>query len=244
MGEFAADRQSFLDALEYKRKWDEWERKRTDSPPETRLAMETLKGILEGKIHPQIHCYRADEMVHMINLAKEFGFRIRSFHHAVEAYKIRDYLARDTIAASMWADWWGFKMEAYDGVRANVALVHEAGAPAIVHSDSEDGIQRLNQEAAKAMAAGRAAGIEITQEDAIRWITINPAWAIGVHDRTGSLEPGKMADVVVWSGNPFSVYTKAEKVYIDGALVYDRDDPARQPVSDFEKGQIPVEMMR
>lgn len=244
MGEFAVDRQAFLDAVEYKRKWDEWEQKRSGSPPNARLEMETLRGILEGKIHPQIHCYRADEMVHMINLSKEFGFRIRSFHHAAEAYKIRDYLARDTIAASMWADWWGFKMEAYDGVRANVALVHEAGAPAVVHSDSEDGIQRLNQEAAKAMAAGRAAGIEITEEDAVRWITIHPAWAIGVDDRTGSLEPGKMADVVVWSGNPFSVYTKAEKVYIDGALVYDRHDPARQPVSDFEKGQIPVEMMR
>jgi imidazolonepropionase-like amidohydrolase len=244
MGEFADDRQEFQRAVEYKRRWDRWERERKGDPPSRDLGMETLKGILEGKIHPQIHCYRADEMVHMINLSKEFDFRIRSFHHAVEAYKIRDFLAREEVSASMWADWWGFKMEAYDAVRANVALVHDAGARAIVHSDSEDGIQRLNQEAAKAMAAGRAAGIEITEEDAIRWITINPAWAIGVDDHTGSLEPGKMADVVVWSANPLSVYAKAEKVFIDGALVYDRSDPARQPISDFEKGQVPVERMR
>lgn len=244
MGEFAEDRQEFYRAVEYKRKWDRWERERKGDPPSTDLGLETLRGILEGRIHPQVHCYRADEMVHMIRLSQEFGFRIRSFHHAVEAYKIRDVLAREKIAASMWADWWGFKMEAYDAVRANVALVHEAGAPAIIHSDSEDGIQRLNQEAAKAMAAGRAIGIDVSEEDAIRWITIHPAWAIGVDDRTGSLEVGKMADVVVWSGNPFSVYAKAEKVFIDGALVYDRDDPTRQPVSDFEKGLILVEVMR
>jgi imidazolonepropionase-like amidohydrolase len=136
----------------------------------------------------------------------------------------------------MWADWWGFKMEALDGIRENIALVDHAGACAIVHSDSALGIQHLNQEAAKAMAAGNRMGFGITPERAIRWLTANPAKALGIAKETGTLEVGKMADVVVWSGDPFSVYTRAEKVYVDGALLYDRNDPARQPKTDFELG--------
>jgi predicted amidohydrolase YtcJ len=138
-------------------------------------------------------------------------------------------------------------MEALDGIRENVALVDRAGACAIVHSDSADGIQRLNQEAAKSMAAGNRlardeaadghpGGKHFAEEDAIRWITINPAKAMGIGDRTGSLEPGKMADVVIWNGDPFSVYALAEQVFIDGARIYDRNDPARQPRTDFELG--------
>jgi imidazolonepropionase-like amidohydrolase len=130
-------------------------------------------------------------------------------------------------------------MEALDGIEANLALVHEAGARAVVHSDDESGIQRLNQEAAKAMAAGRRAGIQVSENDALRWLTANAAWTLGIDDRVGTLEPGKQADVVIWSGNPFSVYSRAEKVFIDGALMYDRNDPARQPVMDFEVGILP-----
>ena len=195
--------------------------------------------MLSGDILVQNHCYRADEMAQMIDIAREFGYRIRSFHHGVEAYKVRDLMARDSISGSLWADWWGFKMEALDGVETNLALVHDAGALAVVHSDDESGIQRLNQEAAKAMAAGRRAGIEMSENDALRWLTANAAWTLGIHDRVGTLEPGKQADVVIWSGNPFSVYSRAEKVYIDGALLYDRNDPARQPVMDFEVGILP-----
>jgi imidazolonepropionase-like amidohydrolase len=175
-------------------------------------------------------------MLTMIDIAKEFGYKITAFHHAVEAYKIADVLAANGICADMWADWWGFKMEAFDGIRENIALVEKAGACAVVHSDSSEGIQRLNQEAAKAMAAGNRMGMTLKEEDAIRWITINPAKSLGIEKQTGSLEPGKMADVVVWSGNPFSVYSRAEKVYIDGALAYDRNDPAHQPRMDFELG--------
>src|SRR5690606_10199882 len=171
------------------------------------------------------------------------GYKITSFHHAVEAYKIRDVLAREGICSSMWADWWGFKLEAFDGIRENVPLVHEAGACAIVHSDDGEGIQRLNQEAAKAMGAARKHGINITREDAIKWITLNPAKAIGVDKVTGSLEPGKMGDVVIWNTDPFSVYARAEKVFIDGALVYDRTDPRYQPRSDFMLGILPAEVM-
>jgi imidazolonepropionase-like amidohydrolase len=178
-------------------------------------------------------------MAVMINVAREFGYRIASFHHATEAYKIRDLLAEQGICASMWADWWGFKLEAFDAINQNIALVHQARACAIVHSDSADGIQRLNQEAAKAIRAGREAGIAIDRADAIRWITRNPAMALGIEQLTGSLEAGKAADVVVWSADPFSVYARAERVFIDGALVYDRSDPARQPRRDFMQGILP-----
>jgi imidazolonepropionase-like amidohydrolase len=182
-----------------------------------------------------VHCYRADDMLAMLALADEAGFRIRSFHHALDAYKIRNILADRGIAASTWADWWGFKMEAFDGIPENAALLEESGARAIIHSDSAEGIQRLNQEAAKAMASGRRSGISVTEEDAIRWITANPAWALGIDGRTGTLEAGKDADVVLWDRNPFSVYASAEKVWIDGALVNDRKATAA-PWSDFEIG--------
>jgi imidazolonepropionase-like amidohydrolase len=129
-------------------------------------------------------------------------------------------------------------MEAYDGIQEDIALVDRPqGSCAIVHSDSEEGIQRLNQEAAKVMAHAKLAGIAITPEHAIQWLTQNPAKALGILDKTGTLEAGKMADVVVWNGTPFSSYAQAEQVYVDGARVYDRKDPSRQPVSDFLLGQ-------
>jgi imidazolonepropionase-like amidohydrolase len=162
--------------------------------------------------------------------------KIRAFHHAVEAYKIADLLARDSVASAIWADWWGFKLESLDGIPQNAALLEQAGARAIIHSDSEEGIQRLNQEAAKAMYAGRRAGIKVGPEQAIRWLTANPAWALGIDSLTGTLQPGKAADVVVWSGDPFSVYSKAEKVYNEGWLVFDRSDPKRQLRTDFNLG--------
>jgi imidazolonepropionase-like amidohydrolase len=195
--------------------------------------------VLRGRIFVHNHCYRADEMAQMLDLAREFGFRIRSFHHAIEAYKLRDLLARDTVAASMWVDWWGFKLEAYDAVPENIALVSESGAPAILHTDSDMGIQVMNQDAARAMYAGRAAGIDVGRDEALRWITANPAWALGLDDRVGTLQPGKNADLVIWSGDPFSVYTRADQVFIDGALIYDRSRSDVQPTTDFELGILP-----
>jgi imidazolonepropionase-like amidohydrolase len=185
------------------------------------------------------HCYRADEMAQMIDVAHEFGYAIRSFHHGVEAYKIADLLAKEGIAASLWADWGGFKMEAIDGVKANLPIVARAGVRAIVHSDDPSGSQRLTQEAAKARAAGAAIGIVVPDEELIKWNTINPAWALGLDDRIGSLEAGKNADVVLWTGNPFSVYARAEKVWVDGALMFDRLDTAHQWHTDFELGFVP-----
>lgn len=236
MGNMAGYRTAWAEAAEYKASWETYE-KDGGTPPKRNLELDTLKGVLDGDILVQMHCYRADEMAQIIDMSKEFGYKVTAFHHAVESYKIADILAKEGICSAMWADWYGFKMEAYDGVRENIPMVHKAGACAIVHSDSEVGIQRLNQEAAKALADGRKAGIEISKAEAWLWLSANPAKAMGIFDKTGSLEAGKNGDVVMWSGDPFSVYTKAEKVYVDGALMFDADHPETNPVMDFELGQ-------
>jgi len=237
MGNIALARETWAKAVEYKRKWDKYEKEGGDDIPDRDLAMDTLRGVLEGKILVHNHCYRADEMANMIDMSHEFGYHIAAFHHAVESYKIADILAREGICSAMWADWYGFKMEAYDAIKENIPLVHNAGACAIVHSDDPNGIQRLNQEAAKALADGRRAGINIPDEVAWEWLSRNPARALGILDRTGTLAVGKMADVVLWNGNPFSDYTRPERVWIDGAEMYDANNPKRRPVSDFELGQ-------
>jgi imidazolonepropionase-like amidohydrolase len=242
MGNVAGYRKAWIEAERYRRDWADYRDKvaagkEVKEPPKRDLGLETLAGVLAGEIRVHNHCYRADEMALMLDVAREFGYRIAAFHHATEAYKVADLLAAEGVCAAVWADWWGFKLEAWDGIRENAALVDHAGGCAVIHSDSPEGIQRLNQEAAKAMAAGRRMGLAIPPERAIRWLTANAAHALGIEGETGTLEPGKAADLVVWSGDPFSVYSRAEKVFIDGALVFDRADPARRPVTDFELGE-------
>lgn len=256
MGNVAGYRQAFADAQNYREQWRkyesdlaEYEKKKGDgkkadedakppTPPKRELKYETLVAAMEGDIQVHIHCYRSDEMAIMLDMAREFGFRIAAFHHAIEAYKIADVLAENGVCAAEWADWWGSKMELYDGIQEDIALTDlPEGGCAIVHSDSEEGIQRLNQEAAKAMSRGVRAGLNIPPERAIRWVTANAAHALGILDRTGTLEAGKMADVVIWNGNPLSVYALAERVFIDGVEVLDRANPAPQPRSDFLLGQ-------
>ncbi|MBB3826611.1 amidohydrolase [Xanthomonas arboricola] len=253
MGNVAGYRAAFIDAAEYlqknapkkkpakKRHW--WSSggdndSSGDAGGKRDLKLDTLAGAINGDIRVHIHCYRADEMATMLDLSKEFGFHIAAFHHGVEAYKLADRLAQENVCGALWADWWGFKMEAFDGIQENIAMVDRpANSCAIVHSDSEEGIQRLNQEAAKVIATARRSGMEIAPERAIRWLTSNAAKALGIEQQTGALAPGKMGDVVVWNGNPFSSYALAEQVYIDGAQVYDRHQRALQPVSDFMLGQ-------
>ena len=236
MGNIAVDRQTWAKAAEYKRKWEKYEQSGGEAPARD-IGMDTLRGVLDGEILVQNHCYRADEMANVIDMSKEFGYKVTAFHHAVEAYKIADLLKANGICAAVWADWWGFKMESYDAVDENLALLQKAGACGMIHSDDENGIQRLNQEVAKALASGRHAGIDIPDEVAWEWLSINPARALGIADRTGSLKPGKMADAVLWNGNPLSVYSRPEKVWIDGAMMFDADSPKSRPVSDFELGQ-------
>jgi imidazolonepropionase-like amidohydrolase len=240
MANVAGYRAAWIQAEAYRRKWDSYLANPKGDPPSRDLGLETLAEVLRGNILVHNHCYQADEMLQMIDIAREFGYKIRSFHHGVEAYKVAGVLAKEGIAGSLWADWGGFKMEALDGVRANIGIVHAAGARAIVHSDDPSGSQRLNQEAAKALAAGRAAGIKLSDEDAITWITKNPAWALGLDDKIGTIEAGKNADVVLWSANPLSVYARADKVWIDGAVMFDRADPAQHWRTDFELGYVPA----
>ena len=253
MGSMAVWRQTFQKASEARVAWDKhiedlkkWNEDESAKPgdrpkaPALDLAQETLVGILRGELLVHVHCYRADEMIQVLQLADEFGFKVRSFHHAVEAYKIRDVLAKWDVSVSTWADWWGFKIEAHDAITQNAGLLQEAGARAIIHSDSAIDIQRLNQEASKAYWAAKHAGLKVTQEDALRWITANPAWALGIDEVTGTLEPGKRADVVVWSADPLSVYAQAEMVWVRGVREYDRSRDA-QPWSDFEAAQLPPE---
>jgi imidazolonepropionase-like amidohydrolase len=253
MGNVAGYREAFQSALEYGAKFSEWQAKHQSwqkkasqgakeeaepapSMPTRDFGLETLLLALQGRVLVQIHCYRADEMLGMLALAQDFGLKVRVFHHAVEAYKIRDVLAARGVGVATWADWWGFKLEAYDTVRENLALLTESGVRAVLHSDSSALVQRLNQEAAKSLSAGRRAGIMLDRHAALAWITSNAAWALGVENQTGSLEPGKMADLVVWSGDPLSVYSQVDSVYVDGQQVFERALGGGRP-SDFELGQ-------
>lgn len=246
MGDIAGFREAFQAALEYRRKWQVYDRdlklyeekgdhdEDAPTPPERDLGIETVAAMMDGKILLHVHCYRSDDMSNLLDLAQEFGFRIRSFHHAVEAYKIASRLAQEGVAVSTWADWWGFKMEAFDGIPHNAALVATAKGRPIMHSDSSSEVRFLNQQAAKARAAGAELGLTFSDDEVLRWVTANPAWALGIDDKTGTLEVGKMGDVVLWTANPFSIYARTALVLIDGEVVYEQGKPVRP--TDFELG--------
>jgi imidazolonepropionase-like amidohydrolase len=236
MGNVYGYREAFERARRYNERVQAHEERGEGEAPDRDFELETLAGVINGDILLQWHCYRADEMANAIEVSHEFGFEIAAFHHAVEAYKIPDLLQREGICAAIWADWWGFKIEAYDGIRENLPFVHAGGACAIVHSDSEVGIQRLNQEAAKAVADGRRAGVNISRADAWTWLSRNPARALHIDSETGTLTPGLRADVVVWSADPLTSYAVAERVFMDGAQVYERGRD-QDRFSDFELGQ-------
>jgi imidazolonepropionase-like amidohydrolase len=226
MGEVAMLRQELANAQSYK----------TAPDAAVDYKKQALQKVVSGETLIQNHCYRADEMLLRLDLFREFGITPRAFHHAVEAYKIRTQLAEANVGVATWADWWGRKIEMLDAVPAGVALLDSAGVKVAVHSDSPYDGQRLNQEAAKAMAAGQRIGLDVDRARAIRWVTANPAWIAGIESQVGTLEPGKQADLVVWSGDPFSVYTRAQLVFIAGDQVFDRAQPGSFPLSDFELG--------
>lgn len=233
-------RTAFLDATDYAAKWDAYRQEpgggTSVEAPKRDIALDTMADILRGKLNVHIHCYRADEMMKMIDLSHEFGFRITAFHHAIEAYKMAPVLAREHIAVVTWSgDWSGYKMEALDSIMENAPAVEAAGGIATMHSDDPEYQQQLNGLAARTLFAARQAGMTVSEDQALRWITINPARILGVDGRTGSLEVGKDADLVLWSASPFSVYARTDQVYIDGALLFDRGSPAPFR-SDFEFG--------
>lgn len=230
MGNVAGYRKNWIKAQDYKKKRD-----KGGDDFKRDLQLETLADVLDGKILVQMHCYRADEMVQILDIAKEFDYKVTTFHHAVESYKIADILKEHDTCSAMWADWYGFKMESYDGILENVPFVHAAGACAMIHSDSDTGIQRLNQEVAKTWAHGNRAGLNISKAEAWKWLSTNPAKALGILEETGTLEVGKRADVLIWSADPFSTYARPEKVFLDGALLFDKERGLK-PKSDFRLG--------
>nr|WP_299905687.1 amidohydrolase family protein [Sphingomonas bacterium] len=236
-GEVAFIRNAFVAAQKYRDAWDRYASGAAAAPPERDLKVEALAGILAGDIHVNMHCYRSDDMATMLAVAREFGFHLNAFHHAGEAYKIPGLIRAADMCVAVFGDWWGWKMEALDDVRANAPLLDHAGVCVTMHSDSPQTGQRLNIEAAKAGGAGRALGIDTPPERMIRWITSNPARMLGLSDRIGTLAAGYDADLVLWSGDPFSIYTKADLVVIDGAVAFDRASPPAHSLSDFELGR-------
>jgi imidazolonepropionase-like amidohydrolase len=225
MGNFEVQREALIQAQDYIHEWDNYNDKvkrgdKDASMPKHDLKLEALADVLHGKLMVQIHCYRADEMLTEMTMAKEFGYNLRAFHHALEAYKIADQLAANNVGIATFADWWGYKQEAWDAIPWNAVMAMRKGVRVAIKSDSEDYTRRLNQEAAKTMRYGGA-----TEEEALKMITLNAAWIIGVDDRVGSIDVGKDADLVIWNGYPLSTTGVPEKVLIDGAIYFDRTQP-------------------
>jgi len=228
MGVIYVMRDAFQKAKDYRAKWDAWEKKpaaERDAPPERDLKMETLSDVLAGKVRVHVHCYRKDEIEALFRLADEFGFKIASLQHGLEAYKIADEVARRNVGVATFAHWWGYKWEAWDGIPQNAAILADHGVRVAIHSDSADLIQRLYEEAAVAMHYG------LSREEALKSITLNPAWMLGVDDRVGSLDVGKDADIAIFSKDPFDIYTRVEKTLVDGKVVYDRSKTPTPPAA-------------
>jgi imidazolonepropionase-like amidohydrolase len=225
MGNFEVMRQAFEDAKVYRRDWDAYNDKvakgdKDARPPHRDLRLEALADILRGKLMVQIHCYRADEFLTEEAIAQEYGFKIRAFHHALEMYKVGGKIAADGTAIATFTDWYGGKYEMWDGIPWNAVMSMREGVRVALKSDSNDHIRRLNQEAGKMVHYGGA-----TEDEAITMVTLNPAWIMGIDDKTGSLDVGKDGDVVIWNRDPLSTYARAEKVYIDGDLFFDSSLP-------------------
>jgi imidazolonepropionase-like amidohydrolase len=225
MGNFEVEREALQQAREYMRDWDDYNAKvqkgeKDIRAPKRDLKLDALADVLRGKLYVQIHCYRADEFLTEMAIAREFGYHIRAFHHALEAYKVADRIAAEGIAVATWPDWWGFKDEAWDAQPWNAVMTSRHGVRVALKSDSNDLVRRLNQDAGKVIHYGGA-----TQEEALKMITLNPAWIIGVDDHVGSLEVGKDADISIWNADPLSSYAKVEKTIIDGEVYFDSSLP-------------------
>ena len=222
MGVEVTIREAFLKARDYKASWDEYNaaRKRGENvlPPKKDVTLDPLVEILEGKRYVHSHCYRADEILMLINLADEFGFKVRTFQHALEGYKVAKEIAAHGAGASIFVDFWGYKNEAYDAIPGAPDILTRAGVVVSLNSDSDERARRLNIEAAKTMRYGN-----VTEEEALRMITLNPAKQFGVDNRLGSIDEGKDADLAIWNAHPFSVYARVEKTFVDGEILFDRD---------------------
>jgi len=211
-------RDHFLAARDYEKEWKTWEKTKTGIPPRKDLRMEALLDILNRKLLVSSHGYRADEFLALVRLTEEFGFKVQTLQHGVEAYKIADELKKSGVAAVVWSDWGAFKMEAYDATSYNARLLMEAGVVTSLHSDDNEISTRMNWEAGKLLRSG------VNEIDAMNTVTINAAKAIAIDSRIGSLEAGKDADFVIWNGNPLSQFTKAEQTWVDGRKYFSLDE--------------------
>jgi len=211
MGNLAYMRASFQAALDYRQA-----RRTHRDPPPRDANLETLLDVLDGEIRVHVHCYRHDDIEGIYRVMDQFGIQVASIQHALEAYKVRDVIHAHGSGIATWADWWGFKMEAVDGIPNNAALVKATGAPVAIHSDSSNQVQRLNVQAAKTLRYG------MSEADALETITLDPARILGISDRVGSIEVGKDADFALFSGPPLDVYSLVVGTWIDGTRVYDR----------------------
>jgi imidazolonepropionase-like amidohydrolase len=240
MGVEETIRDAFTRARDYKTTWDEYRAKVAKGeknliPPRRDLQLEPLVEILEGKRYVHAHCYRADEILMLISLADEFGFKIKTFQHVLEGYKVAKEIAAHGAGASIFADSWAYKIEAYDAIPYTAAILTRAGVVVSMNSDSDERARRLNIEAAKAMHYG-----DLTEEQALKLVTINPAIQLGIQDRVGSIEVGKDADLAIWNGHPFSVYSRVDTTFIDGEVFFDRQaDLARR--ADLAKERTTLE---
>lgn len=228
MGVEEVVRKAFVDARDYLAAWDEYEakvkRKETAIPPRRDLLMETMADILRGKIDVHAHAYRADEIVMLLNVADEMGFKVREIQHVLEGYKVAPEIAKHGAGAGTFIDWWGYKAEAYDAIPYNVALMVRDGVLTSVNSDSDELARHLNHDAAKAMKYGG-----LTEDEALRLCTINPARQLRLEHRIGSIETGKDADLAIWNGHPLSVYSRVDTTFIEGEIYFDREqDLARR----------------
>ena len=244
MGVAQSIREQFLAAQQYQKEWEEYDglssRERARRPPPRRdLRLETIAEILRGERLVHSHCYRQDEILMLIRLAEEFGFRIATFQHVLEGYKIADEIARHGAGASTFSDWWAYKLEAYDAIPFNGALMTQRGVNVSFNSDSGELARRMNLEAAKAVKYGGLA-----EEEAIKLVTINPARQLRIDEWVGSLEPGKDADFVIWSGHPFSVYTIAEQTWVDGVKQFDRREDLERRVELQKRRAELIELVR
>ncbi len=221
MGNAYIMRNAFLKAQEYLKKWDIYVKNKDEGKeaeiPAKDLQLETIAKALKGELLIHIHCYQVDGILTLFRIAKEFGFKIRSFEHCLEAYKVANIIKEHGTGVITFADAYGFKLEAWDAIPYNAAILYRKGVIVSLHSDSSNVIQRLNQEAAKCIKYGG-----LSESEALKLITINAAWMLGIEDRVGSLEVGKDADIAIFDGNPFSVYSLCSTTIIDGKIIFER----------------------
>jgi imidazolonepropionase-like amidohydrolase len=233
MGVEVVLREAFAEARAYKRSWQEHETKRktaragTTPPlsPRRDLRLETLADVLDGKVLVHAHCYRADEILMLLRVADDFGFKIRTLQHGLESYKVAKEIAAHGAGVGTFIDWWAFKLEAFDATPYNPAILQRHGVRVSLNSDSDELARRLYWDAAKAVKYGG-----VTEDEALRMITWNAAWQLGIDARVGSIEPGKDADLAVFSAHPFSPEARVETTLVDGVVYFDRaKDLAARP---------------